>query len=186
MKRIVTILAVASIAASAAIAADGVDIGVPASEFGHNLVGWGPPEPATHGGSYGGIDECRAIWFDNGDPTNPDGNWATLDLDFGMSGDVCLAMMHLEGLADDSFDVYVGTTHVYTHADVIVGQEIWVWTAIPLTGYTGTQTVKFVATGAQWSGFSTYGQMCFAEVAVGECFIANEATSWSALKMLYR
>jgi len=53
---------------------DSVDVGDTCSESGHNLVGWGPIEPATHGGSWGGIDDCRVTWF-TGDET-----WATLDL----------------------------------------------------------------------------------------------------------
>jgi len=39
-----------------------VDIGDTASEAGHNLVGWGPIEPATSGGNWGSIDDCRVIW----------------------------------------------------------------------------------------------------------------------------
>jgi hypothetical protein len=62
---------------------DMVDIGDPTSEAGHNLQGWGPIEPATNGGTWGGIDNCRATWFYTaGDqlPTTADASWATVDL----------------------------------------------------------------------------------------------------------
>ena len=41
---------------------DEVDIGDTTSEAGHSLCGWGPIEPATSGGAYGGIDDCRVTW----------------------------------------------------------------------------------------------------------------------------
>ena len=51
-----------------------VDIGDTTSESGHNLVDWGPIEPATSSGNYGGIDDCRVTWFNGGSDT-----WATID-----------------------------------------------------------------------------------------------------------
>lgn len=68
---------------------DTVDMGKPASETGHNLIGWGPIEPATTGGNWGGIDDCRATWFytdgDTVPPSNPpystcDESWASVEL----------------------------------------------------------------------------------------------------------
>ena len=53
-----------------------VDIGDTTSESGHNLVDWGPIEPANTGGNYGGIDDCRVIWYNGGSY-----NWATIDFD---------------------------------------------------------------------------------------------------------
>jgi len=59
------------------IVCDGVDIGKPDSETGHNLIGWGPIEPATSGGNWGGIDDCRATWApDEQEPAS----WASVDL----------------------------------------------------------------------------------------------------------
>jgi hypothetical protein len=60
------------------ILCDSVDIGNPTSEMGHNLVGWGPIEPATSGGGYGGINDCRPTWFYE-DPQN-DASWAEVTL----------------------------------------------------------------------------------------------------------
>ena len=54
---------------------DSVDIGDPTSEAGHNLQDWGPIEPATNGGYWGGINDCRATW------TSADSyTWASVDL----------------------------------------------------------------------------------------------------------
>jgi len=47
---------------------DEIDIGDPVSEANHDIAGWGPIEPETHGGTWGGIAEdpedqtCRVIW----------------------------------------------------------------------------------------------------------------------------
>lgn len=65
---------------------DGVDIGKPDSETGHNLIGWGPIEPATSGGNWGGIDDCRPTWApDEGEPTT----WASVDLTCEMPSCEC-------------------------------------------------------------------------------------------------
>lgn len=53
---------------------DSVDIGKPASEAGHNLQDWGPIEPATSGGNWGGIDDCRATWT-----SHDNYRWASVD-----------------------------------------------------------------------------------------------------------
>ena len=60
---------------------DSVDIGDPSSESGHNLVSWGPIEPATSNGNWGGYGasggDCRVIW----DTTTDGGStFATVDL----------------------------------------------------------------------------------------------------------
>ena len=44
------------------ILCDSVDMGKTASEAGHNIFDWGPIEPSTSGGNWGGIDDCRAVW----------------------------------------------------------------------------------------------------------------------------
>jgi len=173
--------------ASATFAFDVVDIGNPTSEAGHNLQGWGPIEPANSGGNYGGVTDCRATWFDNGDPNNPDPAWATVDLDFGTDeDDDCLVFVHLAGLADDSFDVFINNTQVFTYTDAPSDQEVWILSFVPVSGYAGINTVKFVATGPAWDGFSTYGQMCFDEVKVEDCAVPNDTNTWGAVKSLYR
>lgn len=54
------------------IMCDSVDIGKPASEEGHNLVGWSAIQPATAGGSYGDIDDCRTTWYYSEGDVPPD------------------------------------------------------------------------------------------------------------------
>lgn len=54
---------------------DSVDIGNPTSEVGHNLQDWGPIEPATSGGNWGGANDCRATWTSSDQYA-----WATVDL----------------------------------------------------------------------------------------------------------
>jgi hypothetical protein len=57
---------------------DSVDIGNPSSEANHVMIGWGPIEPATSGGGYGGISDCRTTWFYEDSQT--DASWATIEL----------------------------------------------------------------------------------------------------------
>jgi hypothetical protein len=147
---------------------DTVDIGDPTSEDGHNLVGWGPIEPATSGGNYGGIDNCRPVYA----PEDND-DWATLDLDFGCcEGMKCLIMEHLDGITSDSFEVYIyppslpdSAQLIFTYEGDDLTTEIWL-TSTALVNASGIQTVKFVSTAPLWSGWSTYGQMCFNNITV--------------------
>lgn len=67
-------LAVNTITLSGDTVSDTIDIGDTASEAGHNLLSWGPIEPATSGGYYGGIDNCRVTW-----DVSTDSTWATVD-----------------------------------------------------------------------------------------------------------
>ena len=75
-----------------------------------------------------------------------------------------LSMHVLNGIADDSFEVYVDGTYVYTYLDNQPANdpELWFMHNIDLTPYAipcGTNTVKIVATGTQWPSFNTYGQL---------------------------
>lgn len=146
-------------------ALDTVDIGNPSSESGHNLQHWGPIEPATSGGSYGGIADCRPIYA----PEDGD-DWATLDLDFGDDPSSCkeLVIKHLDGLTKDSFEVWIGGVLVYAYAGDELTSENWYETTVMVCG-SGVQTVKLVSTAPQWAQWSTYGQMCFDVIEVREC-----------------
>ena len=77
----------------------------------------------------------------------------------------------LDGIADDSFDLYVDGTLVYTYVDHDPGNdpELWRTHMIDLSPYMilcGTNTVKIEATGAKWSGFGTYGQLAVDEITL--------------------
>jgi hypothetical protein len=144
---------------------DYVDIGDTTSEAGHNLQHWGPIEPATSGGPYGGIDNCRAVWA-----PEDDDDWATIDLDFGSDPGTCkrLVIHHLDGLAKDSYEVYIGGLLVFSYTGDDLTDEIWMEATISVV-MTGIQTVKFVSTEEKWSGWDTYGQVCFDIIMVEEC-----------------
>jgi len=178
MKRLLVVLVVAlllllasPVGAATSVVLCHVDIGDLVSEAGHNLVGWGPIEPATHPGGWGSIgsSNCRVIWDANdNDPS------ATITLDgcARRGAATAIRVKHLDGIADDSFDVYVRDVH---GNDVFVGNwvgspgsENWQITTFALPSGKTLQLgrgrpveVKLVATGEKWSGFATYGQVAF-------------------------
>ena len=140
-----------------------VDIGTPASEAPYCPVGWGPIEPTNSGGSYGGIatdaqsvdNLCRVIWDAS------DGN-PSASLTFGVPI-ASVTIRHLRGLADDSFDVTVSGQPWGSIVDAASSSEVWATTT--LHGVPGT-TLTLTATGAQWSGFGTYGQVAIDRIEV--------------------
>ncbi|MDD1654638.1 MAG: hypothetical protein LUO91_02890 [Methanomicrobiales archaeon] len=146
--------------------ADGVDIGDTGSETGHSLNGWGPIEPLTSGGTWGGIDDARATWIKG------DGRGASFTLDAGAGSDHELILRVLDGQADDSFMVFVNGDPVYQYTaknspkpgdgnyfgDPPGPQELWRDHRIYVSG-TGTLTISIAAMGDAWSGFDTYGQL---------------------------
>jgi hypothetical protein len=158
---------------------DLVDVGNPGSEAGHNLQGWGPVQPATSGGNYGGVDDCRVTWatteYVDGVPTSDVAPWATIDLDFGECyGPKCLMLQHLEGIALDAFDVLLYPQDhpeqarlIGTYDGLSETTECWHKKGIRVLA-AGPQTLKLVATGPAWSGFPTYGQMAFDTVMVSD------------------
>jgi hypothetical protein len=145
-----------------------VDIGNPSSEAGHNLQGWGPIEPDTNDGNWGGFDvtgeDCRVIWSDDEESPDPDpGKCATVELDFGcLEGPKMLVLRHLDGLADDSFDVYIDGVFLGHYTDVSP-TEVWNTVNFPVpSNLTGIHTVKLCATAtAKWTHWDTWGQVGF-------------------------
>ena len=155
---------------------DSVDIGT--GSEGHNLVGWGPIEPATHGGNWGGFGpapytgDCRVTWYpDQGSLPPADTPEATLTLDTTALGEEGFArhikMRVLDGIADDSFNVYVKNTGgdwalVYSYSDSS-DSEVWkvhdIYSFPAGKGQGTTIDIKIEATGDPWSGFGTYGQL---------------------------
>ena len=172
--------------AGAAMAVDQVDIGLPASEAGHNLQSWGPIEPLIHGGSYGGIDHCRAIWtnFDTPIPGSID---AYIDMNFA-GGPELVSFKHLAGPADDSFEVWIANQLQFTFTDLHNPGERWYVSGFNYTPATpGIHTVRFEAIGPQWGSWGTYGQVCFAGVWIGPGGpVPNETSSWGDVKALFR
>lgn len=175
----VTLLAVAI--AIPALAAENVvlctvDIGDTASEAGHDMDGWGPPEPSTHGGNWGGIGsepgDCRVIWFSHNAPATEDEYaYITLDRCERNGAATAIRVRHLDGIADDSFNIFVKNNHgdwismgSYTWSGN--SSEFWVETTFIIPDVSAIAhgrpiEVKLEATGTQWSGFGTYGQVAF-------------------------
>lgn len=148
-----------------------VDVGDETSESGHALDGWGPVEPATHGGNWGGIDSgnCRVIW-DSSD--NDPSAFITLDRNVSDGSAKAIRFVHLDGIANDSFTVEVLDNHgewfvlgSYTDDS---STEIWVTTEFTFPNGNDLQInrggpiqVKVTATGEKWGSFDTYGQVAF-------------------------
>lgn len=178
-----SILPLILVLAGSAMAADHVDIGNPASESGYVMSSWGPIEPLTSSGSYGGIDECRAIWSSSDNSRS-----ASIDLVFaGGTDPESVSFRHLEGMADDGFEVYIDGTLRYTHVEATTNEE-WYVDGFFVTGLSaGTHTVTFVATGAQWGSWGSFGQVCIAGIWVGPGGpVPAENSTWGGVKALYR
>lgn len=144
---------------------DVVDIGNPSSEAGHSLDGWGPIEPATHGGSFGGIADCRAVYasYANGDGSD----FASADLSFGDCPEIPkrLRVDHMDGEGKDAFELYLYPPGEPGEAELILAypgddlaEEVWYKSYVDLFRE-GTWTLRFVSTEDPWSGWSTYGQV---------------------------
>jgi len=172
----------------AALAADYVDIGNPTSEAGHNLQSWGPPEPATNPGSWGGIaglpnggGTCRVIW-------SPSDGTITAEVELNFSGLAeIVSFMHLDGIADDTFDVYVDGTLIGTYADSGNPGENWYINGFTHTpASSGMKTVGFTARGIAWPSWGTYGQVAIAGVWISSGPVAVEESTWGDVKSLFR
>ena len=151
---------------------DYVDIGDKDSEKGHRLRGWGPVEPDASGGNYGGIGDCRVTW----EPGTPDKVWRR-GASFRMKSPrgcqaTRLVLNVLDGLADDSFVVYVGCRKVYSYEGDQNGTENWKEHEIDLSRRCSAGmlrrniTVRIIPTGPAWSGFDTYGQLAVDEATL--------------------
>jgi len=157
MKKLITIIAVVvALSQGQASALYFVDIGTPLSEAAFSPVGWGPIQPDTSGGSWGGIaagplspdGKCRVIWDASDDCRSASLTFPTVI--------TALGVRHLKGLADDDFDVDVGAASWGSAVDDVSGSEVWA-----ISSFMGTPGKKLTlaATGFEWSGSETYGQV---------------------------
>lgn len=146
---------------------DRVDIGDATSEVGHHLFGWGPVEPSTHSGSWGGlgVGNARVAWFS---PDDPNGRNGRLKMNALSGSGQEMRFRVLDGIGDDSFRVEVlneagDWVEVYNHTADPSTTEEWVEHKVTLTGYDlplgGPMTIRFRATGPKWASWSTYGQL---------------------------
>jgi hypothetical protein len=191
LSMLVALLAPAGISASTCdpTPIDFVNIGDPTSEAGHNLAGWGPIEPASSGGTWGGAGEdgnCRVIssGYDDGTGMNNFLDWAEFTMDFGSPGTKYLLLRHLDGYAQDSFYVYIDTpgtpgdgTEVFYWPDEQSQGEVWRTAQIPLD-LTGVHTITLRSDQPHWSGWDRFGQVAFtwAKVVPG-CLLDEEPTA---------
>jgi len=174
----ITVLVLAMVLALAAYTAkpvpimlDSVDIGSGTLEAAHGVSfpDWGPIEPTTHGGNWGGFgtsgEDCRVVWHAAGDPTP---GYATLTLDTGGAGFARhIVLRVLDGIADDSFNVYVKNPGgdwalVYSYTDSYTSEEWIVHDIYSFPAGKGQFTaieIKIEATGDAWGSFNTYGQL---------------------------
>jgi hypothetical protein len=176
---IVTLLALFAVAVTPSIALAGagcqgitVDIGDPASETqtGVAISGWGPVEPSTNGGNWGGQppDNCRVVY----DPQGTTSATVTYSHQSCVYP-TCLEWNALDGVADDSYTVSVDGVIVYTYTDTepINDPEAWGVKGVDLTQFQLKNdiqhVVEFVATGQQWDYFVTYGQVAIDYVTLG-------------------
>lgn len=127
---------------------------------------WSDKVATTHtGGNYGGIGGCgaRMVWGANTDPADPGERWASVTF-----SDYCycnclqaITVKHLDGIADDSFDVFVNGDYIDSYVWSGDTTEYWVVSTFPVEYgvYHCPVEVKLEATGDAWSGFGTYGQL---------------------------
>ena len=148
-----------------------VDIGKMNNEVA-SLLGWSKPQPKTSGGNWGGVS----------DPTY----WRTVSCTYCKEGDSAYAFIlagekpqtirieHLDGIANDSFDVYVldlwKLIKIGSYKDQYSdGSEHIVKTDFNLTNSIhmfGFVEVKITLTGKHWSDYNKYGQLAIHKIDV--------------------
>lgn len=173
MKKLIIFCAVLFIvtAVTPAMATYVVDLGVDWNPYGCGLAGWGPVEPTTSGGNWGGFGLgtdiytppvppswdhlCRTVWAPGGDL-----NTATITFP-GLVDKVTIR--HLDGLAldglglgGDDFDVLVDGVLWGSYVSNPATNEYWEFTEF--SGPAGT-VLTIVATDTAWAGFGTWGQL---------------------------
>jgi hypothetical protein len=133
-----------------------VDLGTVAGEAGYTLTNWGPIEPTTHPGGWGGIagdpvsydKRCRTVW---GYVEN------TKDASITFPSPIVSAIIrHLDGGSDDSFKVEVGGSLWGSYSAVAGVGEFW--TLSSFFGTPGT-TLTITCTGAAGPYWNPYGQV---------------------------
>lgn len=137
---------------------DFVDIGLEASEAGHNLIGWGDVWNLDGSSGWGGhAGDLRVVWEPGG---NEDAKEASLTMTSkGKNKEIIIK--HLDGFADDGFELFINEELIGTYVDDY-SSETWVETAFSIPKKISNShniVVKIVATGDAWSGQGTYGQL---------------------------
>ena len=173
MKRLLAVLlalltVVSTVWAAENLLLDRVDLGNP-TDADEILSGWGRSAIDETGGNYGGIypGSCRLVY----DPKGGDRTMDALVQVHPLKGSAqYLVIGHLDGLADDSFQVEVEAAngawiHAGSYPHVDDGIENWIDTTFDLsdTGFgRGREPfrVRITLTGDLWGGVDTWGQLC--------------------------
>ena len=159
---------------------DAVDIGADdAAENDHGVLvgGWGPPEPQTHGGSWGGIAAnpedrtCRVVW--EAGSTDAERN-ATIYLNHGTNTSRKDVLMNvLEGLAQDAFEIYIDEVDdrnlLYKYGGLHFTLETWVAHTLNYHA-TGVHTLVLRANPTDddpWYGFNSFGKVAVRNIILG-------------------
>jgi hypothetical protein len=182
MKKVALVLVVLAVLLSASAAYAGPPVWTKLAEkdigTGDGLSGtteWGEVEPVYSGGSYGSCaslcrgGSSRVVWGPGSTSNNTNYAFVQLMWDPAMGKARQIKLRVLDGIADDSFNVYVQNPGgdwalVYHYDSDPSTAEYWVehddiWSFPAGKGQGGEIYMKIEATGAPWSGFNTYGQL---------------------------
>lgn len=133
-----------------------------ASENAHNISGWSSLDiPGGYGGCNGGAN-CHYRQIIEESECNDDSRTASATFHIGDHIAQELTIRHLNGITDDSFEVYVNSTEpenlIGNYDWVDSPNEYWEESEFTLNNLTGDFTVILKATGDIWGSCSTYGQ----------------------------
>lgn len=144
---------------------DEINVGDDGSMTSHNAMGWFN-FPGI--GNYGGGDPTGTYVFamiggddDDNDVCDTEESSATFVMDAGACTATELVVRHLDGSANDSFDVYVNGNLIDSYAGNQYTGEEWTETSFDLGIYSfsGTATIELDVTGNYpWGSCPTYGQ----------------------------
>jgi hypothetical protein len=146
-----------------------VDIGKMNNEVA-NLLGWSKPQPKTSGGTWGGVTD-KTYWRTVSCTNCREGDSAYAFV-FAGENPQTIRIEHLDGLANDSFDVYVldlfKWVKIGSYKDQFSGSEHIVTTDFNMTNIHtfGFVEVKITLTGKHWSDYKTYGQLAIHKIDV--------------------
>lgn len=124
----------------------------------HDAQGW---MDDTGNGNYGGRDggdTIAMVWGEASTCTEETRN-ATFQMSAGTATASKLALRHLDGSGDDSFEVFINGVSVGTYPDQ-TSTETWYTTEFNLpASTTGALSVEIISTADAWSGCNTWGQL---------------------------
>jgi len=153
------------------------------------MAGWGPIEPATSGGWYGGVDNCRVTWAPDevagvGPLTKPLSSYPIPDEAAvivvatgrlgGLRRGIKITLRVLDGIADDSFTVYLiykigkrWRTYKLYHYDWSGNpSEFWLDHEITLPINPCILFLMIRADGEKWSGWDRWGQLAIDKITI--------------------